>query len=173
MTPPPITLRQITAVTLPTLQQLYEASSDYFLRHSGAIARPEQAAINYKNVLTSGDRILLGIWWERDNLVGCFDLRFGHPSPDVVWFGALILSDHLPGERTELESWSVRILEEWLRLGTDIDEIRLALLISDHHQVWFWTQMGYTPTHQSYRHEIDGKRQRFVVYSKQIPRTQT
>ena len=99
MTPPPITLRQITAETLPTLQQLYEASNNYFQRLSGAGARPEQAAIDYENVLSSGDRILLGIWWERQDLVGCFDMRFGHPSPDVIWFGALILSDRLPGER--------------------------------------------------------------------------
>lgn len=170
MTPPPISLRQITADTLPELQELYDASSEYFLRHSGQPARPEQAAINYSHVLDVGDRVLLGIWWEHDNLVGCFDLRFGHPSPDVVWFGALILRDQLPAERTELDTWSVRILEEWLRIGTDIDEVRLALIVSDHQRVRFWSQMGYTATRQSHRREIDGKRQRFVVYSKQIPR---
>jgi len=170
VTPPPITLRQITAETLPALQDLYEASDEYFLRHSGTPARPEQAAFAYENVLESGDRVLLGIWWERDALVGCFDLRFGHPEPGVVWFGALILRDELPTDRLELETWAVRILEEWLSVGTDTTEIRLALLVSDHDQVRFWTQMGYTATRQSYRHEIDGKRQRFVVYGKRIPR---
>jgi len=104
------------------------------------------------------------------SLVGCFDLRFGHPEPGVVWFGALILRDELPTDRLELETWAVRILEEWLSVGTDTTEIRLALLVSDHDQVRFWTQMGYTATRQSYRHEIDGKRQRFVVYGKRIPR---
>ncbi len=169
MTPPPITLRQISAETLPALQELYEASSDYFRQHSGASARPEQAAFDYGNVLESGDRVLLGIWWERESLVGCFHLRFDHPAPNIVWFGALILRDELPTDRLELETWAVRILEEWLRIGTETTEIRQALLVSDHQEVRFWTQMGYTATRQSHRHEIDGKRQRFVVYSKQLP----
>ena len=160
MTPPPITLRQITATTLPALQDLYEASDEYFLQHSGAPARPEQAAFAYENVLESGNRALLGIWWERETLVGCFDLRFDHPAPNIVWFGALILRDQLPTERLELETWAVRILEEWLRVGTATTEIRLALPVSDYEQVRFWTQMGYTATRQSYRYEIGGKRQR-------------
>jgi hypothetical protein len=168
--PPPITLRQITAETLPALQALYEASDEYFLRHSGAPARPEQAAFAYGNVLESGDRALLGIWWEREALAGCFDLRFDHPAPHIVWFGALILRDQLPAERLELETWAVRILEEWLRTGAGAHEIRLALPVSDHVQVRFWTQMGYTATRQSHRYEIGGKRQRFVVYSKRILR---
>ena len=168
--PPPITLRQITAETLPALQELYDASNDYFLQHSGAVARPEQAAFAYGNVLESGDRALLGIWWERESLVGCFDLRFGHPAPNIVWFGALILRDELPLDNPELETWAVRILEEWLRIGTETTEIRQALLVSDHDQVRFWTQMGYTATRQSHRCEIGGKRQRFVVYSKQVLR---
>jgi len=168
LTPPPINLRQITAATLPELQELYNASSKYFLRHSGQPARPEQAAVDYSHLLEAGDRVLLGIWWERDNLVGCFDLRFGFPCPEVVWFGALILCDQLPTARTDLETWSVRILEEWLRIGTDIDEIRLAIMVSDQQRVRFWTQLGYTATPRSHRHEIDGKRQRFVIYSKRI-----
>lgn len=170
MPPPPITLRQISADTLPSLQELYEASDGYFLRHAGTPARPEQAAFAYENVLESGDRALLGIWWERETLVGCFDLRFDHPAPNIVWFGALILRDELPTERLTLETWAERILEEWLRLSTETIEIRLALPVSDLEQVRFWTQMGYSATRQSTRHEIGGKRQRFVVYSKQITR---
>lgn len=169
MTTPPLTLRQITADTLPALQELYHASSEYFLRHSGQLARHEQAAIVYNQVLEGGDRVLLGIWWEQETLVGCFDLRFGHPSPNIVWFGALILRDQPPTEHVELETWSVRILEEWLRIGTNTDEIRLALMVSDYQRVSFWSQMGYTSTNQSHRREIDGKRQRFVIYKKQIP----
>ena len=116
MPAPPITLKQIDADALPYLQALYEASLGYFRHHGGAPARPEQAAIDYQNVLESGDRVLLGIWWEAMGtshkvLVGCFDLRFDHPHPGVIWFGALILADTLPTGRIELHTWSVRILD--------------------------------------------------------------
>ena len=153
---------------LAELQELYNTSIEYFLRHSGQPARPEQAAIDYSHVLDSGDRVLLGIWWERDFLIGCFDLRFGHPMPTVVWFGALILCDQYASYHTELDTWAVRILEEWLRTSTDFNEVRLALMVSDHLRVRFWSLMGYTATRQSHRYEIDGKHQRFVVYSKQV-----
>ncbi|MCO6451374.1 MAG: hypothetical protein J5I90_11360 [Caldilineales bacterium] len=171
--PPLLTLRQVNADTLPALQELYDSSPSYFIKHSGATARPEQAAIDYQFVLERGDRVLLGLWWERESLVGCFDLRFDHPSPGVVWFGALILSDEIKEERADIERWAVRILEEYLRIGTDSREIRLALLLSDRERVRFWTAMGFTSTPEGLRQPIAGKQQRFVIYSKPIVRAES
>lgn len=169
MDAPPITLRQIDADALPQLQALYDASQGYFRRHSGAAARPEQAAFDYQNVLTAGDRILLGILWEREQMVGCFDLRLDHPAPGVVWFGALIFADDLPAGRDELRTWSVRILEAWLRIAQLGGEIRLALLVSDREGVRFWTELGYTATGQALRQPVGGKQERFILYRKNLP----
>ena len=174
MTPPapPITLRQITVDDLPELQSFYEASGRYFLSHGGGPPRPEQAAFTYEQALESGDRALLGIWWEYEIMVGCFDLRFDHPLPGIVWFGALILRDALPAPHDILESWSVRILEEWLHIGTEMAEVRLAVLLSDRERVRFWTDMGYQPTQQIVRQIIGGKSQRFAIYHKEIARVE-
>ncbi len=166
--PPPLTLLQVTADTLPALQELYEASGGYFRSHSGAAARPEEAAITYSDVLEAGDRVLLGIWWQRETLIGCLDLRFDHPSPGIVWFGALILRDELPAGREEMESWAVRILEEYLRIGSVAQEIRLSLLVSDRTAVRFWSELGYAPGVGAIRHFIGGKSQRFITYRKPI-----
>ena len=172
--PPPITLRSFTADTLPALQALYDASTGYFYSHGGGPARPEQAAFAYQHVLESGDRVLLGVWWEREMVIGCFDLRFDHtdvtvrPHPGVVWFGAFILRDELPADREEIETWALRILEEWLRIGTEMREMRLALLVSDHDRVRFWTKMGYQATPTAYRQVIAGGIERFVIYRKPI-----
>lgn len=171
--PPPLTLRQVTAETLPDLQALYEASDGYFRSHIGAVARPEEAAITYNDLLEAGDRALLGIWWQREALIGCIDLRFDHPAPGVVWFGALILRDELPADGQELESWAVRILEEYLRIGTGTQEIRLSLLVSDRAAVRFWTEMGYQPGADALRHLIDGKSQRFITYRKALARDES
>ena len=121
-------------------------------------------------MLEHGDRVLLGLWWEREKLVGCFDLRFDHPAPGVIWFGALILRDETESGRDEIEGWAVRILEEYLRIGTEAHEIRLALLLHDRDRVRFWTQLGFTATAESLRQPIAGKQQRFVIYSKAISR---
>ncbi len=166
--PPPISLRQIRAESLPLLQMLYEKSEGYFMAHSGSPATPDQAAMDYKNVLDSGDRVLLGIWWEAITLVGSFDLRFHHPAHGVVWFGALILSDRLPDLSDGIEAWSVRILEEWLRIGTDMAEIRTAVLLSNRERVLFWTDMAFQPTPQGIRQMIGDRNQRFAVYVKPI-----
>ena len=156
------------ADTLPALQALYEASNGYFQSHSGAAARPEEAAFTFSDVVEAGDRVLLGIWWQRETLIGCFDLRFDHPTPGVVWFGALVLCDELPAGREEMESWAVRILEEYLRIGTATQEIRLSLLVSDRPAVRFWTELGYAPGAGAVRHLIGGKSQRFITYRKPI-----
>ncbi|MCP4166983.1 MAG: hypothetical protein GY759_13995 [Chloroflexi bacterium] len=166
--PPPITLRQVSAESLPLLQVLYEESDGYFVAHSGSPAAPDQAAMDYKNVLDSGDRVLLGIWWEANTLVGSFDLRFHHPVYGVVWFGALTLSDRSTDLREDIEAWSVRILEEWLRIGTDMTEIRTAVLLSNRERVRFWTEMAYQPTPQGIRQMIGDRSQRFAVYVKPI-----
>ncbi len=173
MTPPeaapPITLKQVDAGALPELQLLYDSSRGYFLRHSGAPARPEQAAIDYQHVLSSGDRLLLAILWQRERrIVGCFDLRLDHPEPGVVWFGALVLADELPTEGDDLQVWAVRILEEWLHLAELGHEIRLALLVSDREAVRFWSKLGYAATSQSLRQPVASKQQRFVIYHKKI-----
>lgn len=166
MSAPPITLRQIDADALPQLQALYEASQGYFQRHSGMAARPEQAAFDYRHVLDSGDRVLLGILWEREQMVGCFDLRLDHPEAGIVWFGALIVADALPAPRDELRTWSVRILEEWLRITQLAREIRLALLVSDRDSVRFWAELGYTASGQGLRQAIGTKQERFIIYQK-------
>lgn len=168
--PPPLTLRQITADTLPMLQEMYEASTGYFISHSGAPVRPEQAALDYQFALEHGDRVLLGIWWQREMLIGCFDLRFDHPTPGIIWFGALILRDEIDGDRFEIERWALRILEEYLRIGTTAHEMRLALLLHDRTRVRFWTELGFAATGDSLRQPIAGKQQRFVIYSKAILR---
>ncbi|NOZ51411.1 MAG: hypothetical protein GXP37_15405 [Chloroflexi bacterium] len=168
--PPPIILSQITADTLPALQSLYEASERYFVRYGGGPARPEMAAFTYSDVLDQEDRALLGVWWQHETMVGCFDLRFHHPTSGIVWFGALILADEPPLPRDELASWCVRILEEWLRIGTDMQEIRLALPSAGRDDIRFWQQQGYLALPKAVRHLVGGKQQRFVIYHKAIPR---
>lgn len=168
MDAPPITLRQIDADALPQLQALYGCSRGYFVRHSGAAARPDQAALDYQNVLAGGGRVLLGIHWQREQMVGCFDLRLDHPEAGVVWFGALILADALPAPRDELRDWSLRILEEWLRITQLGREIRLALLVSDRESVRFWSGQGYAATGQALRQLIGTKQERLIIYHKAI-----
>ncbi|MBX7236143.1 MAG: hypothetical protein K1X65_17300 [Caldilineales bacterium] len=168
MDAPPITLRQIDADALPQLQALYESSRDYFMRHSGAAARPDQAALDYQNVLAGGERVLLGIYWQREQMVGCFDLRLDHPEPGVIWFGALILADAPPAPRHELREWSLRILEEWLRLTQLGHEMRLALLVSDRENVRFWSGQGFAATGQALRQPIGTKQERLIIYHKAI-----
>lgn len=166
--PPPITLRQLDASHLQALQDLYAASTSYFTSHSGAPAAPEQAALTYHDVLARGDRALLGVWWEREMLVGCFDLRFDHPAAGIVWFGALIFRDELPQPRRTLAAWSVGILEEWLRTSTEMAEMRLALLLQEREQVRFWASMGFEATGESLRQPIGRKNPRLAIYRKRI-----
>ncbi|RME49632.1 MAG: hypothetical protein D6791_00225 [Chloroflexi bacterium] len=166
--PPPITLRQINADLLPDLQALYERSTGYFLRYGGAPARPEQAALDYQHVLESGNRVLLGIWWEGEMMVGCIDMRLDHPAAGVAWLGAVILQDELPGPRTDIETWALRILEEWLRIATPVSEIRLAVLVSDRQRVRFWHSQGYTATPESLRQWVGERQERLVIYRKTL-----
>lgn len=167
---PAITLRQINADHLPALQNLYEASSHYFRRYSGGPARPEQAALTYHDVLEREDRVLLGVWWQNEEMVGCLDVRFHHPAAGIIWFGALILADEPSLDRTELASWTVRIFEEWLRIGTDIREIRLALPSSARDEIRFWRQQGYQVMPEAVRQEVAGEPERFLIYHKIIER---
>ncbi|NOX60958.1 MAG: hypothetical protein GXP42_03285 [Chloroflexi bacterium] len=168
MAPPPITLKQIDADGLPALQALYEASADYFIRHSGAAARPEQAALTYRDVLEWGDRVLLGVWWERESLIGCLDVRFDHPAAGIAWLGALILRDELPAPREEIGAWSVRILEEWLRTATPIREVRLAAPASAREEARFWVQLGYRPLPETIRQPIGPRRERLIVFTRKL-----
>jgi len=167
---PPITLRQLNAEDLTALQRLYEASAGYFLTHRGAPAPPEQAAVTYADVLERGDRVLLGIYWQGEGPVGCFDLRLDHPVAGVTWFGALILADDLPAPREEIAAWAARILEEWLRIATAATEIRLAVPAQDRQEVRLWTGQGYQATTEGLRQWIAGSQQRFLIFRKQIPR---
>ncbi|MCS7040124.1 MAG: hypothetical protein NZP34_11000 [Caldilineales bacterium] len=167
-TPPPITLRPLNADDLPALQALYERSLAYFRTHAGGPPAPDHAAWVYRDVLEREDRHLLGIWWERTTLVGCLDLRFDHPQPGIVWLGALILADETPSDREEIAAWAVRILEEWLRIGPGMSEIRLALPLSDRAEVRFWTQMGYRATGQMTRAPIGALRERLAVYARKV-----
>jgi|GEM_PF-1256225 len=168
MAPPPITLRPLGADDLPALQALYERSLGYFRTHADGRPGPDYAAWVYRDVLDRDDRQLLGIWWERRELIGCLDLRFAHPQPGMVWLGALILADETPGDRQTIATWAVRILEEWLRIATETTAIRLALPLSDRAEVRFWTQMGYRATGQMTRAAIGARRERLAIYHKSL-----
>lgn len=167
---PPITLRQLSADDLPTLQDLFERSQGYFVRYAGGPARPEMAALIYTDVLRADDRVLVGVWWQREMLIGCLDVRFHHPAPDVLWFGALILADELPLPREELAGWALRIFEAWLGLGTSMCEVRTAVAASDREAIRFWHDQDYEPQPEALRRLVAGKQQRFVIFRKELVR---
>ncbi|HID35315.1 MAG TPA: hypothetical protein EYP25_12265 [Anaerolineae bacterium] len=166
---PPILLKPITTEALPDLQAMYEASPGYFATFTGEPASPLQAANDYHQLLDSDDRAIMAIWWEEERIIGSLDFRFHHPEEGVLWLGALILQDELPAERTEIGVWTLRILEEWLRIATDIHEIRTAVPFKAAAYVRFWQEAGYELTPELLRLPIRGKRIRFGVFRRSIP----
>ncbi len=170
---PPILLKPITSDHLAELQAMYEASQGYFRTFSGEPASPLQAANDYHQLLESDDRAILAIWWEDEEdatLIGSLDFRFHHPVEGVLWLGALILRDQLPTDRDHIGHWALRILEEWLRIATDITEIRTAVPFTALWHVRFLQKAGYTLTPELLRLPIQGKYIRFGVYRRMIPR---
>ena len=171
MAAPPITLKPITTETLAELQEMYEASQQYFHTFTGYPALPIQAANDYAQLIESDDRAILAIWWKEESIIGSLDFRFHHPAENVLWLGALILKDELPGDRTVIAEWSIRILEEWLRIATDFEEIRTAVPLTSSDLVYFWKQMGFSLTPELLRQKIAHKSIRFGVFTKIIDRS--
>jgi len=168
--PPPILLKPITTEMLAELQAMYEASDSYFLTFTGQSALPIQAANDYNQLLESDDRALMAIWWREERMIGSLDFRFHHPDEGVLWLGALILRDDAPADRDELGRWAVRILEEWLRIATEMTEIRTAVPLNASDSVRFWQSLGFELTPELLRQPVAGKRIRFGVFRKLIER---
>ena len=170
---PPIQLEPLTADQLADLQAMYEASEGYFRTFTGEPVSPLQAANDYQQLLDSDDRAIMAIWWREGDepaLIGSLDFRFHHPIEGVLWLGALILRDDLPADREVIGGWAIRILEEWLRIATDITEIRTAVPFTAVDDVRFWQNAGYELTPELLRLPIHGKYIRFGVYRRMIPR---
>ncbi len=167
---PPILLKPITTEHLPELQAMYEASDGYFMTFAGESASPLQAANDYHQLLDSDDRAIMAIWWEGEAIIGSLDFRFHHPQEGVLWLGALILRDELPADRMEIGRWAVRILEEWLRIATDITEIRTAVPFTAVDYVRLWESLGFELTPELLRMPIRGKYLRFGVFRRSISR---
>ncbi len=172
MNAPPILLKPITTDELADLQAMYEASLDYFMTFTGEPVLPIQAANDYHQLLESEDRAILGIWWEQEALIGSLDCRFHHPKDGVLWIGALILRDELPGEREDIGLWALKIFEEWLRIATDIQEVRTAAPLKAANYVRFWRNAGYVLTPELLRLPVSDKFLRFGVYRKTLRRTE-
>ena len=172
MTPPPILLKPVTTEMLADLQSMYEASDSYFLAFTGQPAPPIQAANDYNQLLESNDRAIMAIWWEEEMLIGSVDFRFHHPTEGVVWLGALILQDETPGDRTEIGEWAIKILEEWLRIATQMTELRTATPLNVTELVRFWQNLGFKLTPELLRQPIAGKYIRFGVFQKRITRNE-
>jgi len=171
--PPPILLKPITTDKLAELQAMYEASSAYFLTFTGQPVPPIQAANDYNQLLESDDRAIMAIWWNNETLIGSLDFRFHHPVAGALWLGALILRDDAPGQQDEIGRWTLRILEEWLRIATDITDIRTAVPLKAANSVRFWKEQGYELTPELLRQAIAGKYIRFGIFRKTIARTMT
>jgi len=171
--PPPILLKPITTDRLAELQAMYEASSVYFLTFSGQPVLPIQAANDYNQLLESDDRAIMAIWWNNETIIGSLDFRFHHPTADALWLGALILRDDAPEQQEEIGRWALKILQEWLRIATDITEIRTAVPLNAANYVRFWKEQGYELTPELLRQAIAGKYIRFGIFRKTIDRTTT
>ena len=171
MPPPPILLKPITTEMLADLQAMYEASPGYFRTFTGQPALPIQAANDYNQLLESDDRAIMAIWWNEETLIGSLDFRFHHPVEGVVWLGALILQDETPDDREEIGRWAIRILEEWLRIATDMTEIRTAIPLKEGALTRFWRSLGFQLTPELLRQPVGGKFLRFGVFTKPIERT--
>ena len=170
MNAPPILLQPITTEALADLQAMYEASNGYFLTFTGKPVLPIQAANDYHQLLESDDRAILGIWWEQEELIGSLDFRFHHPVEGVLWIGAFILKDELPSSREDIGQWAIKILEEWLRIATDIQEIRTAVPLKAANYVRFWRDVGYELTPELLRMPVADKFLRFGVFRKTLRR---
>lgn len=168
MPAPPILLKPLTTDMLADLQEMYHASSRYFETFTGRPALPIQAANDYTQLVESNDRAILSIWWAEESIIGSLDFRFHHPTENVLWLGALILKDDLPGDHDVIAEWSLKILEEWLRIATDIEEIRTATPLKSPERVHFWKRMGFTLTPELLRQKIANQSIRFGVYKKSI-----
>jgi len=169
-TPPPITLKPIISEILPELQEMYEASGEYFLTFTGQPAPLLEAINDYTQLLESDDRAIMAIWWEEKTIIGSLDFRFHHPEEGVLWLGALILRDDTPADRDEIGRWAIRILEEWLRIASDMTEIRTAIPLNAPRLVTFWRDLGFKLTPELLRLPIAGRYLRFGVYRKEIER---
>ena len=165
---PPILLKPLTTEMLADLQAMYEASVHYFLPFTGAPVNPIQAANDYNQLLESGDRAIMGIFWQDEQLIGSLDFRFQHPAPGVLWLGALILQDDLAAERDEIGRWAIKILAEWLRIATDITEIRTAVPLNATELVRFWKSADFKLTPELLRQPIAGKQIRFGIFSHSV-----
>jgi len=168
MAPPPIILKPITTERLADLQEMYEASDQYFHTFTGDKVLPIQAANDYAQLIESDDRAIMAIWWKEESIIGSLDFRFNHPDENVLWLGAMILRDELPGDRPAIAEWSIKILMEWLRIATDIEEIRTAVPLTAPELVYFWKQMDFILTPELLRQKIANKSIRFGVYTKTI-----
>jgi hypothetical protein len=169
--PPPLLLKPITTEMLADLQSMYEASDDYFITFTGQPVHPMQAANDYNQLLESNDRAIMAIWWEDESIIGSLDFRFHHPTDGVLWLGALILQDETPGDRGEIGEWAIKILEEWLRIATDMTEIRTAAPLTAADAIRFWQHLGFELMPELLRQPIAGKYIRFGIYHKIIERT--
>jgi len=168
--PPPIKLKPLTTEMLADLQRMYEASRKYFITFTSHPASTIQAVNDYQQMLESDDRAIMAIWWQDEQLIGALDFRFHHPVENVVWLGALILQDQTPGEREEIATWSVNILEEWLRIASPTIELRTSVPLNDAEWMRFWKKLGFKLSPEPLRNHIAGKNIRFGIFKKKITR---
>jgi hypothetical protein len=166
----PILLKPLTTEMLADLQAMYEASPRYFITFTGSPVSPIQAANDYNQLLESDDRAIMGIFWQNEQLIGSLDFRFQHPAEGILWLGALILQEELPAPQDEIGQLALKILAEWLRIATDLTEIRTAVPLNAIDRVRFWQQAGFRLTPELLRQPIADKQIRFGIFSFAIAR---
>lgn len=125
----------------------------------------EQAEHDLNQAAREDGRFLLGIVLQED-IIGVIDLRLAIPGPYDVSIGLILLAE--PQRRQGLGSWSLRILEEWLRRATPTEALLAGVPAHDYAAQAFFSHLGFHFTGQATRIVTGEHRTRQVVLRKDL-----
>ena len=135
------------------LQALLEKCADYSQLLTGAPPPPSSAAsllVDCPEGKTPGDKLVIGLFTEPQDLIGVLDAIRDYPAPDDWWLGLLLLD---PAQRGQ--GLGQRVYQSFERWAGQREArcIYLGVIEQNQGAYRFWRKAGFEPLHsQPARH---------------------
>ena len=88
-------------------------------------------------------KVVLGIFTDKDQLVGVFDLIKSYSGPRTLSLGLMLIDTSSRGKGVGNKAY--KLLEEWV-ITQQFDKVRLGVLFGNEIGLRFWKNMGYIRT---------------------------
>jgi ribosomal protein S18 acetylase RimI-like enzyme len=141
-------IRQLkdSAQNRAALQNLFNATPDYYLAISGNPAAPNEAENEFVELppdFPRADQFIFGFYLG-DELIGCAGMFRGFRSANKVMLGLLLIAEKYQGQGhgTQVYAELEKIMASW----PGIDTVRLGVIETNTEAFPFWRKMGFSET---------------------------